>query len=43
MTVSIQPILYTDPQTHPHRACPDCGGDTYPPGHTCVRCERDRP
>lgn len=41
MAISIEPILYIDPQTLPSRACPRCGGAVYPPGYSCPRCERD--
>ncbi len=43
MIPEIQPILYQDPQTQPHRKCPCCGGEIYPPKYFCIRCGREIP
>ena len=42
MSVKIEPILYIDPQTAPSLPCPVCGGETYPPGYFCIRCEEEK-
>ena len=42
MSVKIEPILYIDPQTVPSIPCPVCGGETYPPGYFCIRCEEEK-
>lgn len=40
----IEPMLYIDIQAmRPGGICPDCGGETYTPGLTCLRCERRKP
>ena len=37
----IEPTLYIDIQAiRPAAFCPDCGGETYYPGYSCIRCER---
>ncbi len=36
-------ILYLDPQAaKPARFCPRCGGECYPPGLVCIRCEQKK-
>ena len=44
MNIPIEPRLYTDPQRcRPLGRCPVCGGECYPPGGRCIRCERRIP
>ena len=39
--MSIEKVLYFDPQAEPHAGfCRRCGGSLYPPGFACLRCER---
>ena len=41
MQNAIEPILFQDPQTEPHKSCPLCRGAVYPPGYCCIRCARE--
>lgn len=44
MSVTIEKILYTDPQLDkPVSFCPECGGELYDPSRICLRCERRQP
>ena len=44
MRIKIDPTLFFDPQAAPRvRFCPRCGGCTYPPGYSCIRCEEAEP
>jgi len=41
MAITIQQILYTDPQEEPAVAfCPHCGREIYSGQSRCLRCER---
>ena len=44
MDISMEAVLYTDPQTQPPQGfCPVCGGEIYAPQGICLRCERQWP
>ena len=44
MLVSIEQILYTDPQAQvPAGECAICGGALYRPGLYCTRCGGEQP
>ena len=41
MNTTMESNLYIDPQAvKPSGFCPTCGGELYPPSHSCLRCER---
>lgn len=41
MNVTIEPMLFTDPQDQkPAAFCPVCGWEIYAPSLICQRCER---
>lgn len=43
MNVSIEPMLYFDPQAAiPAGRCPLCGAELYPPAAVCFLCGRER-
>ena len=40
----IESTLFTDPQAAaPSGFCPECGGEVYPPTHSCPSCSRKFP
>lgn len=42
MRIQTEPTMFFDPQdTGAVCFCPRCGGSTYPPGHHCLRCQRE--
>ncbi len=41
--MSIDPVLYIDPQAALCIPCPVCRRECYAPSFSCLRCERGRP